>query len=117
MDAHKINLSSCFFTYCELKTQRKGWCAMTEKDGFSKPEKVDILKRVIKKYYTSSLSREEKKDILKRLVRKYSASRLSKQETIRLLKQLMLTILGRRDTFEDPVEILDDLRSESANKD
>ncbi len=61
----------------------------------------------------TGLSRQEKIGVLKRLIKKFSSSSLSKQETVYLLKRLMLVIMGRKDVNDDPVKIAKDSSGES----
>ena len=62
---------------------------MTAKNSLSRPEKIDILKRLVRKFSSSRLSRQEMINVLKRLVTKLSTSRLSKPEVIDILKRIV----------------------------
>ena len=92
LGVHKINLlhNACFWT--KINDARQRLAVMIKKTGLSRQEKIDVLKRLIKKFSSSSLS---------------------KQETVYLLKRLMLVIMGRKDASDDPVKVTKDSSGES----
>lgn len=75
---------------------------VTQENGPSKPVEANILKRLIKKF-EPKLTREEKLDVLRRLFRKYSTSPLTKLETINILKRFIarLSAIGSVGASED----------------
>jgi len=58
----------CDHFFIGNQAQCKDQRAMMKKYSLSKPQKIDILKRLIKKYSTSGLSKQETICLLKRFV-------------------------------------------------